>query len=82
MDGTIQADLRRRLGEVAGAAFLAPVLQEMQRSPFKTKYFSGGHAEEVFQGQLALELAGKAGRTESSGFSNFLYRAVERRMDR
>ncbi len=44
-------------------ALVGPVIRQMQDSPFKTKFAHGGRGEEVFGGQLALELSKRVGRT-------------------
>src|SRR5437763_17143518 len=75
------AEVKRRIGEFAGGVLLAPALQEMQKSPFKTKYSSGGHGEDVFAGQLALELSKKIGRASENGFGKRLYEAALRQMN-
>lgn len=56
-------EFKRRWGEAVGMALIGPVIRQMQDSPFKTKYAHGGRGEEVFGGQLALELSKRVGRT-------------------
>ena len=75
------SEMKRRMGEFAGGVLLAPALQEMQKSPFKTKYSSGGHAEDVFAGQMALELSKKIGRASENGFGKRLYEAALRQLN-
>lgn len=74
-------EFKDRFGEVIGGVFLAPVLQEAQKSPFKTKFSHGGHAEDVFQGQMALELSKKLGRAAVHGFGKELLAAAKRRVE-
>ncbi len=78
--GGSRDELRRRLGEFVGGVFFGPVLQEMQKSPFKTRYSDGGRGEAAFAGQLALELSKRAGRSAANGFASQWIGTIERRI--
>jgi hypothetical protein len=59
--GAKAAALRKSTGEFVGEIFYGTLLREMQKSKFKTKYLSGGRAEEAFQGQLASQMSKRIG---------------------
>lgn len=75
-------DLRDRIGEFVGGVFFTPLLQEMQKSPFKTRYSDGGRGGAAFAGQLSLELAKRAGRAAGDGFADRLIGSIGRRVER
>ncbi len=45
-------ELRERFTQFVGEAFFGQMLKAMRSTVGKPAYFHGGHAEEVFQGQL------------------------------
>lgn len=78
--GAKAAALRRSAGEFVGQIFYVPLLQEMQKSKFKTKYLSGGRAEEAFQGQLAMEMAKRIGRSANDPVAQRLFESIGHRL--
>ncbi len=74
------AALRRSTGEFVGDIFYGTLLRQMQKSGFKTKYMSGGRAEEAFQGQLAQVLAKKIGRSGNDPVTNSLFKSIRHRL--
>ncbi|MFQ5422808.1 MAG: hypothetical protein ACE5F9_02385 [Phycisphaerae bacterium] len=71
--------LRERVGEFVGQFFYGTLLKQMQQSKLKGKYFHGGRGEEVFQMQLGMELAMRAGRSPNDPVAGRIYDAfVER----
>ena len=74
------ADLRRATGEFVGDIFYGTLLREMQQSKFKTKYMSGGRAEEAFQGQLSIEIAKRIGRSGNDPVARRLFDTVSKRL--
>jgi peptidoglycan hydrolase FlgJ len=46
------AELREKFTQFVGEAFFGQMLKAMRSTVGKPAYFYGGHAEEVFQGQL------------------------------
>lgn len=74
------AALRRSTGEFVGDIFYGTLLRQMQKSGFKTKYMSGGRAEEAFQGQLAQVLAKRIGRSGNDPVANRLFKSIGRRL--
>jgi hypothetical protein len=74
------AALRRATGEFVGDIFYGTLLREMQQSKFKTKYLSGGRAEEAFQGQLSMEIAKRIGRSGNDPVARRLFKSVARRL--
>lgn len=76
----LQKDVRRSIGEFVGGVFYGMILKQMQASPFKTKYLSGGRAEEAFAGQLALELSKRLGRSVSDPVANKMYASFAARL--
>ncbi len=71
--------LRERVGEIVGQVFFGTLLKQMQASKLKTDYFRGGRGEEVFQGQLGMELAMRAGRAPGNALTERLYASFARR---
>lgn len=74
------ADFRKQIGEFVGNIFYGTLIKQMQESSFKTKYFSGGRGEEVFQGQLGIELAQRLGRSANNPVADKLATAIEKRV--
>ncbi|OWY70546.1 hypothetical protein B7486_13070 [cyanobacterium TDX16] len=73
-------DFRKQVGEFVGNIFYGTLIQQMQASSLKTKYFSGGRGEEVFQGQLGIELAQRLGRSANNPVADKLASAIEKRL--
>ena len=72
--GGAQADsMRDRVGEVVGQIFYGTLLREMQASKLKGRFGHGGRGEEVFQGQLGMELAMRIGRSGNNAITDRLY---------
>lgn len=72
--GGAQADaMRDRVGEVVGQIFYGTLLREMQASKLKGRFGHGGRGEEVFQGQLGIELAMRIGRSGNNAIADRLY---------
>lgn len=71
--------MRERVGEIVGQVFFGTLIKQMQASKLKTDYFRGGRGEEVFQGQLGMELAMRAGRAPGNALSERLYASFARR---
>lgn len=76
-----KADMRRAVGEFVGNAFYGTLIRQMQASSFKTKYLHGGRGEDVFQGQLGMELAQRMGRSLNNPVADRLFESIERRLD-
>lgn len=77
-----QDSMRKEVGEFVGNIFYGTLIRQMQASKFKTKYMDGGRGEEVFQGQMGMELAQRMGRSVSDPVSNKLYESIRHRLDR
>ncbi len=75
-------NLRQVVGEFVGNIFYGTMLRQMQSSKFKTKYLNGGRGEEIFQGQLGMELAKRLGRSVSNPAANKLFESIERRLEK
>lgn len=73
-------DFRKQVGEFVGNIFYGTLIQQMQASSLKAKYFSGGRGEEVFQGQLGIELAQRLGRSANNPVADKLASAIEKRL--
>jgi hypothetical protein len=80
VSGSRAAALRRSTGEFVGDIFYGTLLREMQQSKFKTKYLSGGRAEEAFQGQLSMEIAKKIGRSGNDPVARRLFDSIAKRL--
>lgn len=72
--------LRRSTGEFVGDIFYGTLLREMQQSKFKTKYLSGGRAEEAFRGQLSMEIAKRIGRSGNDPVARRLFESISKRL--
>lgn len=77
-----RAELRRAVGEFVGNTFYGTLIKQMQASSFKTKYMHGGRGEDVFQGQLGIELAQRLGRSTNNPVADRMLSAIERRLGR
>ncbi len=73
-------DLRRRVGEFVGDIFYGTLMRQMYASKLKGEQFHGGRGEEVFQGQLGMELAKRMGRAANDPISNRIYESLRRHM--
>lgn len=78
----LRAELRRAVGEFVGNTFYGTLIKQMQASSFKTKYMHGGRGEDVFQGQLGIELAQRLGRSTNNPVADRMLSAIERRLGR
>jgi len=65
--------LRKAVNELVGTTFFAPMLKMAHNSVIQGKYGHGGHGEQVFQGQLDLELARRAGQGMKSSLSDAIF---------
>lgn len=74
--------LRRRIGELSGTVFYTTLIKEMEKSTFRTKLMHGGRGEEVFRGQLALELGKSIGGAANDPVAQRLYSAAKRQLTR
>jgi hypothetical protein len=70
--------LRAKVGEFVGNVFYGTLLKQMQDSKLKGKYFHGGHGEDVFKGQLNMELAKRMGQSKNDPIANQMYDAFVR----
>ena len=71
-------ELRGMVDEVVGVTFFGQMLKMAQKNPFKASYMQGGRGEEVFRGQLNMELARHAGRGVHTGLSEAIYSQLSR----
>lgn len=70
--------LRKSIEEFVGMAFYGPLLKMMHNSAIKGEFGHGGRGEEVFQGQLDLELASRAGKASKSSLTEAFYSRMKR----
>lgn len=68
-----QEALREVVSEVVGITFFAQMLKIAHNSALKGEFGHGGRGEQVFRGQLDMELARRVGRATRSGLSEALY---------
>lgn len=74
-----QGEVRRKdVGEFVGNIFYGTLLREMSDSKLKGKYFHGGRGEEVFRGQLNMELAKRMGQSAGDPIAEKMYEALNR----
>jgi hypothetical protein len=65
--------VREKFDAFVGETFYSQMLKEMHKSVGKTPYFSGGHAEEAFQGQLDQVLSEKMSKANAHQFTGPMY---------
>jgi len=70
--------LRKQVGEFVGNVFYGTLMKQMQASKLKGKYLHGGRGEEVFKGQLHMELAKRMGQAAGDPIAESMYRAFAR----
>lgn len=70
--------LRDLVGNFVGNVFYGTLLRELQNSTLKGKYLHGGRGEEVFRGQLNMEVANRMGRAPNDPIANHMYEAMMR----
>ncbi len=70
--------LRGLVGDFVGNVFYGTLLRELQNSTIKGKYLHGGRGEEVFRGQLNMELAKRMGRAPNDPIARRMYEAMMR----
>jgi hypothetical protein len=68
-----QDEMREKFDAFVGESFYGQMLKEMHKSVGKTPYFSGGHAEEAFQGQLDQVLSEKMSKANANQFTGSMY---------
>jgi Rod binding domain-containing protein len=67
------AQLHDKFNEFVGQAFFGQMLKSMRATVGKPAYFYGGHAEEVFQGQLDQTMAEHLTKSSASKFADPLF---------
>lgn len=70
--------LRALVGDFVGNVFYGTLLRELQNSTIKGKYLHGGRGEDVFRGQLNMELAKRMVRAPNDPIANHMYAAMTR----
>lgn len=73
-----ERELKSQINQFVGLAFYGQLLKAMENSPLKGEIGHGGRGEEVFAGQLHMELAQRAGRASSSPLTEAIYRQLVR----
>jgi hypothetical protein len=68
--------LRGKIDEFVGIAFYGELLKATRNSSLQGEYGHGGRGEEVFAGQLHMELAQQAGRARRSPLTDAIYRKL------
>src|SRR4029078_11237440 len=67
------AQLHDKFNEFVGQAFFGQMLKSMRATGGKRAYFYGGHAEEVFQGQLDQTMAEHLTKSSASKFADPMF---------
>ncbi|NLX14139.1 MAG: hypothetical protein GXY44_10875 [Phycisphaerales bacterium] len=62
--------LREVVGEMVGVTFFGQMLKIAQSNSFKADFAQGGRGEEMFRGQLDMELARRAGKGMRGGLAD------------
>ncbi len=68
-----QSQLRERFDAFVGESFYSQMLQSLHKTVGKTPYFSGGRAEEAFQGQLDQVMSEKMAKNNGHDFSGSMF---------
>jgi hypothetical protein len=72
--GTVdQSQLREKFDSFVGESFYGQMLQAMHKTVGKPAYFSGGRAEEMFQGQLDQVLSEKMTKANGGSLSASMF---------
>src|SRR6476646_4922512 len=66
-------ELRERFTQFVGESFYGQMLKSMRATVGKPAYFYGGHAEEVFQGQLDQTMAEHLTKASASKFADPMF---------
>jgi Rod binding domain-containing protein len=66
-------ELRNKFTEFVGQAFFGQMLKSMRSTVGKPAYFYGGHAEEVFQGQLDQTMTEHLTKASASKFAEPMF---------
>jgi Rod binding protein len=72
-DAADKSEVREKFDAFVGESFYSQMLKEMHKTVGKTPYFSGGRAEEAFQGQLDQVLSEKMAKANGNQFSGAMY---------
>lgn len=70
---------RQAVGEFVGNAFYGTLLKQIQEARIKGPFGHGGRGEEVFNGQLTLELAKRMGQAQNNPLTDRIYKAIAKR---
>lgn len=70
--------MRERVGEFVGNVFYGTLLRQSQESNLKGPFGHGGRGEEVFRGQLNMELAKRLGTSKNDPIAERLYESIRR----
>lgn len=75
------ADLhdRKTVGEFVGNIFYGTLIRQMQSSSLKSPLLRGGRGEEVFGGQMALELSKRIGESQNNPLADRIYQSILKR---
>ncbi len=74
-----RAMLRQAVDEMVGVTFLGEMLKIARNSALKGELGHGGRGEEIFAGQLDLELARRAGQGTRNSLSEAIYNRLIKR---
>ncbi len=70
------ANDRKKVGEFVGNVFYGTLIKQMQASKLKGPVMHGGRGEEVFGGQLGMELAKRMGQSANNPLADRIYHAI------
>jgi peptidoglycan hydrolase FlgJ len=71
--GKNNGELRDKFTQFVGEAFYGQMLKSMRATVGKPAYFYGGHAEEVFQGQLDQTMSEQLTKQSASKFAEPMF---------
>ncbi len=74
----VERGLRKSINEFVGTVFYGQLLKAMRNSPLKSDIGHGGRGEDVFAGQLDIELSQQIGRASGFDLTDAIYRRLRR----
>lgn len=74
----VERGLRKSIDEFVGMVFYGQLLKAMRDSPLKSDIGHGGRGEDIFAGQLDIELSQRIGRAGGFNLSDAIYRRLRR----
>jgi flagellar protein FlgJ len=72
-DTSAAQQLRKQFDSFVGETFYGQMLASMRKTVGKAAYFDGGHAEEIFRGQLDQVISQDLAKSNASSFTGPMF---------